>query len=607
MAFRLSALLLLVAIGLPCRAQPENTLRVLSYNIHHGAGTDRKLDLARIADVIKSVTPDIVALQEVDQRVPRSHMIDQPAELARLTGMHAVFHGNIPLQGGLYGNAILSRFPIKSSEHILLPNHNQGEQRGLIVATFDSISFPQLRFIATHFDHRREEIERVQSADRVNKIALNHPLAPLLLAGDLNDSPGSETLRVLQKYWQIAGPESPTIPVGQPKRQIDFILFRPNDRWEVLETHVLPESVASDHHAILSVLRLRPRDPDPSPNSLLEIKTADGTSSLASTSRQWQQRRSSVLNAMHSIMGRFPEPADRSAPEVTIVDESDCGDYVRRKIRYASQPGNETSAYLCIPKTALSDPARRHPAVLCLHPTDNVVGHDVVVGLGGKPNRQYASELASRGYVTLSPSYPLLADYQPNLEQLGWDSGTLLAVWDNMRGIDLLQSLPYVDGKSIGAIGHSLGGHNAVYTAAFDQRIKAVVSSCGLDSYRDYYDGDPSKWIAGRGWTQTRYMPKLAQFAGRLDEIPFDFDEILATLAPRDVLVIAPLHDSNFRSDSVDRLAVNARPVFELHGATERLQVLHPDCDHDFPLDMRLLAYSLFDSVLANAEPETTP
>ncbi|MGI9472097.1 MAG: alpha/beta hydrolase, partial [Rubripirellula sp.] len=292
--------------------------------------------------------------------------------------------------------------------------------------------------------------------------------------------------------------------------------------------------------------------------------------------------------------------SSRSAPQMTLIEEVDCGNYVRRKITYTAQPNNETPAYLCIPQTALNDPSRRHPAVLCLHPTDNVVGHGVVVGLGGKPNRQYASELAARGYVTLSPSYPLLANYQPDLTALGWESGTLLAVWENMRGIDLLQSLPYVNDEAIGGIGHSLGGHNAIYTAAFDRRIKAVVSSCGLDSYRDYYDGDPSKWIAGKGWTQTRYMPKLAQFAGRLNEIPFDFDEILAAIAPRDVLVIAPLHDSNFRADSVDRLASNARPVFQLHGVPDRLQIQHPDCEHDFPPEMREHAYELFDRVLAS-------
>ena len=105
-------------------------LRVLSYNIHHAAGTDGKLDLQRIANVIQSVDPDVISLQEVDRLARRSGSVDQPSELARLTGMRVCFAENIPLQGGSYGNAILTRFPIDSYSHALLPNHAKGEQRG---------------------------------------------------------------------------------------------------------------------------------------------------------------------------------------------------------------------------------------------------------------------------------------------------------------------------------------------------------------------------------------------------------------------------------------------------------------------------------------------
>ena len=607
MITRLSGLLVLNLIAATCWAESKITIRVLSYNIHHGEGTDRKLDLERIARVIRSADADIVALQEVDQHVARSQQKDQPAELARLTDMNVVFHGNIPLQGGQYGNAILSRWSFESTKHILLPNHNNGEQRGLIVADLKTPTPEPLRFLATHFDHRRDATERIQSASRVNEISALHPRRPSLLAGDINDTRSSKTLRLLREEWEVAGPPLATIPVDQPSRQIDFIFFRPTDRWKVMETRVLPDSIASDHRAILTVLQLQAEKTYAVKQGLLKLETSNGDWISVSNVDQWQQRRKSILTAMQSIMGKLPESSKLPLPKVTVIDETDCGDYIRRKITYQSQPGNQTPAYLCIPKSVSKEPTRQHPAVLCLHPTDNANGNGVVVGLGGKPNRQYASELASRGYVTLSPSYPLLADYQPDLRALGWESGTLLAIWDNMRGIDLLQSLPYVDRDAIGAIGHSLGGHNAVYTAAFDERLKAVVSSCGLDSYQDYYDGDPSRWVAGQGWTQERYMPRLAQFGQRLDEIPFDFDSVLAAIAPRDVLIIAPLHDSNFRAESVDRVVSNARPVFQLHDRTESLQVLHPDCDHDFPPDMRKQAYRLFDRVLDFSKSKRKP
>ncbi|SRR6056297_1023741 len=323
----------------------------------------------------------------------------------------------------------------------------------------------------------------------------------------------------------------------------------------------------------------------------------------ANTLAEWESHRQAVLQRMQGVMGPLPAAPAPDAPAWETLAKTDCGSYVRMRIRYRSQPASWTPAFLCVPKRVLEDPASPPDvaAVLCLHPTDNVNGHKVVVGLGGRANRQYGSELAERGFVTLSPGYPLLADYQPDLQALGWQSGTLKAVWDNMRGIDLLQSLPYVDPQGIGAIGHSLGGHNAVYTAVFDRRVQAVVSSCGLDSYRDYYGGDPARWARGQGWTSDRYMPRLAAYQNRLDELPFDFHEMLAALAPRRVLVIAPLHDSNFRADSVDRVTATARKIFQLYGTPKALQVRHPDCDHDFPWAERQAAYRFFRASLASA------
>jgi hypothetical protein len=93
-------------------------------------------------------------------------------------------------------------------------------------------------------------------------------------------------------------------------------------------------------------------------------------------------------------------------------------------------------------------------------------------------------------------------------------------------------------------------------------------------------------------------MPRLAGYRGRLEEIPFDFHELIAALAPRHVLISAPLGDSNFRADSVDRIVAAARPVFALYGHPERLRLEHPDCEHDFPPEMRDAAYALFDRVL---------
>jgi hypothetical protein len=312
----------------------------------------------------------------------------------------------------------------------------------------------------------------------------------------------------------------------------------------------------------------------------------------------WQHRRAEIVRGMQAVMGKLPGAEKKCPLDVKIEEEVDKGTYVRRLITYASEPGSRVPAYLCIPKSVLNQTDKKAAAVLCLHGTNNIVGHGVVVGVGGAMNRQYASELTERGYVTLSPNYPLLAKYQPDLKSLGWESGTLKAVWDNIRGLDLLESLPYVKSGRYGAIGHSLGGHNSVYTAVFDDRIQAVVSSCGLDSYLDYYGGAPARWLPEQGWTQTRYMPKLREFHGRLSDIPFDFHELIGALAPRDVLIIAPLKDANFRHESVDRVVKAASDVYTLYGKSERLQLQHPNCEHDFPPEMRELSYKLFDQVL---------
>lgn len=331
---------------------------------------------------------------------------------------------------------------------------------------------------------------------------------------------------------------------------------------------------------------------------LLQYRDSSGNIQQVTSPEDWEHRRNTILAGMQQVMGPYSAGKDKLPSDIVIVEEADAGNYIRRLITYRSESDDRTPAYLCIPRDVLAG-KRKAAAVLCLHPTDNTVGHKVVVGLGGRAGRQYAAELAERGYVTLSPSYPHLANYWPNLGGLGYVSGTMKAINDNSRGLDLLESFDFVDSsRGFGAIGHSLGGHNAIYTAVFDQRITVIASSCGFDSYLDYYDGTENVWFFGKGWCQIRYMPRLSNYRGRLEAIPYDFHELLGALAPRPLFVNAPLHDSNFRWKSVDRCAEAARPVYRLLGDDQSLVIRHPDSDHNFPEDMREEAYRLIDSVL---------
>lgn len=331
-------------------------------------------------------------------------------------------------------------------------------------------------------------------------------------------------------------------------------------------------------------------------DDLLVYTATDGRSLPVRSPAAWEARRSAILQAMQSIMGRLPAANTKCPLDVAVEAEEDLPTFTRRKLSYQILPGARVPAYLLIPKSAQA-PGKRLPGMLTLHQT-HAEGQRVVVGLGKSPDDEYGVELAARGYVCLAPPYPMLANYWPEVHKLGFESGTLLAIWINIRGLDLLASLPFVQTNGFGSIGHSLGGHNGLYTAVFDPRIVAVVSSCGFDSYRDYYDGDPVNWQKERGWCQTRYMPKLAAFQGRLAELPFDFPEVLAAIAPRPIFVNAPLGDSNFRWRSVDRVVKLANQVYGLFSNAAPIAVKHPDSPHRFPPEVREQAYAFLDQAL---------
>jgi endonuclease/exonuclease/phosphatase family metal-dependent hydrolase len=240
------------------RGEQPLSLRVLSYNIHHGEGTDGKNDLERIARLIDSLNPDLVALQEVDSGTKRTHRIDQPAELARLTKMPVVFGDNIPYQGGRYGNAVLTRLPVLRFENHPLPSFYEGEQRGLMELELDLPgNRPPLLFFATHLDYRPKDEERMVSARLINQLTDSRENQAALIVGDFNSEPCSRVMCEFRKRWRHTQRYSAlTYPSVNPVKQIDFILSRPFQRWRVVHSEVIGEEVASDHRPIFAILRL---------------------------------------------------------------------------------------------------------------------------------------------------------------------------------------------------------------------------------------------------------------------------------------------------------------------------------------------------------------
>lgn len=311
------------------------------------------------------------------------------------------------------------------------------------------------------------------------------------------------------------------------------------------------------------------------------------------TPSDWAKRRAHILANMERVMG--PMPTMAKAPlDVKFEGEESFDHYTRKKLTFAAGPANNrVSAYLLAPRTL----SKKTPGILCLHPTSKDLGKGVPAGLGPKSDRHYAVHLAERGYITLAPDYVHSGGYHFDPYENGYQSATMLGIWNHRVAIDLLQSLPDVDADNLGVIGHSLGGHNSLFVAAFDPRIKAVVTSCGFCSFPTYMKGNLA------GWSHVGYMPRIKSVYGaRPEKMPFDFPEVLAAIAPRAVMAVAPVRDHNFDVDGVKACVTSARPIFRLLGAEEKLASIYPDAGHDFPDGARETAYAFLDRWLKNSK-----
>jgi endonuclease/exonuclease/phosphatase family metal-dependent hydrolase len=237
------------------------TIRVMTYNIHVGVGMDKKLDLPRIADVIKREHVDLVGLQEVDRGVERTQRIDEIAELARLTRMDYAFAFNLKYQGGQYGVAILSRFPIRATDHRLYKNLREAERRGLIRAELN-IDGQLVHFVTTHLDYQYED-GRVFEAQQLLE-ALKDLQGPLLVVGDFNDVPTGGAYKLMMDQFNDAWADAKTnlegfsYPADKPAKRIDYIFTRRSNQIRVRRAWI-PATLASDHVPVLADLELGKR------------------------------------------------------------------------------------------------------------------------------------------------------------------------------------------------------------------------------------------------------------------------------------------------------------------------------------------------------------
>jgi len=318
---------------------------------------------------------------------------------------------------------------------------------------------------------------------------------------------------------------------------------------------------------------------------------AAGKAQPVKTVADWRIRREQILQGLQAAMGPLPERTSLAPFDVQLHETLQTADFERQKISLQIEPGHRLFAYLFIPAGLAS--GEKAPAILALHPT-HPLGKGDICGMSGRENRAYALELAERGYVVLAPDYPSFGDDSTyDFAADRYVSGTMKGIFNHICCADYLSALPMVDSTRLGVIGHSLGGHNSMFVAVFDERFSVIVSSCGWTPFHDYFTGDIS------GWTSERYMPRLRDVYGRdPNRVPFDFYEVVAALAPRGFFSNSPLWDSNFDYRGVQKAIPEAAQIYRLYHAAELLQVRYPDCEHDFPAEIRDEAYRFMDGIL---------
>jgi len=313
------------------------------------------------------------------------------------------------------------------------------------------------------------------------------------------------------------------------------------------------------------------------------------------TVENWETRRVAILNGFQEATGKMPSRDNLPDLDIKITETDSNESYARHTITFQSEKGDRTPAYLYIPENIPE--GEKRIGIVALHPTHKI-GKGVVDGQSERPNRAYALEMVMRGHVVIAPDYLSFGDYSDyDFENDAWESGTAKAIWNHMRCVDLLTQMDEVDDEKVAAIGHSLGGHNAIFLGVFDERVKAVVSSCGWTPFHDYYEGKI------KGWTSDRYMPSLRdRYSLDPDQVPFDFYELVAAIAPRAFFSNSPLRDANFDWRGVEKAAPKIRKIYELYGAPRNFRIAYPNSDHDFPDLTRLESYEFIENALSQPD-----
>ena len=302
---------------------------------------------------------------------------------------------------------------------------------------------------------------------------------------------------------------------------------------------------------------------------------------------------------MTGLLGRWPE---RAPLDARVEERVDLGDVARERVSYNVEPGERVPAYLFVPRDAR--PGERRAGVFAHHQHAGQfhLGKSEVAGLAGNPEQAYALELARRGYIVLAPDAICFEERGPyngsldtpqepaagrDFERFEFTRRVLYGsclqtkmVWDMQRGLDYLESRPDVDPARLGCIGHSLGGQQALFLAALDERVRVAVSSCGFASMRAVLrDGINHNFGA--------YVPGWLEHG--------DVGDLLGEVAPRAFLALNGAADRIFPVDGLHDAYAVARPAYAAAGHGGRLALEVYPGGHGFTDEMRSRAYAWFD------------
>jgi dienelactone hydrolase len=310
--------------------------------------------------------------------------------------------------------------------------------------------------------------------------------------------------------------------------------------------------------------------------------------------------RQRLLATWRDLLG--PAARNTGPLEIRVLEEQEFSNYTRRKIEYDGDPGERIRAWVFLPKRGPD----KMPTMLCLHQTARS-GKDQCAGVGEiKPELAYGPLLAERGFVTLSPDAICFGEryqvggsfychYGDAVRLYAANPGrSIMAkmIDDAMRAVDVLASMPEVDAKRIGCIGHSHGGYGTLFAMAFDPRIVAGVVSCGFTCFRP--DPQPERW-----YRRTALIPRLGNFEGAMQNVPLDFHHLFAALSPRPVFLSAALKDSIFPNIGDPAwLEQDAKSVYTREKAREKFVMYSFDGAHAFTPEATQRAWAFLDKHL---------